>query len=260
VKVDYQFSDANRLTVRFSQQKSSIFDPPLYGVKGGGFRDFAGTGIQKAQNGAVNYTRVWSPSLVMEVRAGILYYRNDAQNADADLKTATEVGIPGVNITNTTGGIPNIIINGFSNPTLGYSPSLPWSRGETILNFIVNLTKTIRNHTVKFGVDYRRNRDELLQNQTFSPRGRFNFTEGTTILATRNAAGQIASGSSQSFANSFASFLLDQPNQMGRDLGLVFPTFLQRPWFSYIQDTWQAHHRRRLAGERDSYFANRHAL
>ena len=239
VKVDYQFSDADRITVRYSQQNSTISDPPLYGVKGGGFRDFAGTGVQKAQNGAINYTRVWSPTMVMEVRVGIMYYRNDAQNSDIDLKTSTEVGIPGVNITNVTGGISNININGFSNPTLGYSPSLPWSRGETNLNFIVNLTKTISNHTVKFGVDYRRNRDELLQNQTFSPRGRFSFTEGTTVLATRNAAGQTTGGSTQSYANSFASFLLDTPNSLGRDLGLIFPTFLQRPWFSYIQDTWQ---------------------
>ncbi len=239
VKVDYQFSDKDRVSVRYSRQKSTIFDPPLYGVRGGGFRDFAGTGVQRATNGAVNYTRVWSPTLVMEVRAGIMYYRNVADNADKALQTSTELGIPGVNVSDFTGGISNIIINGFSNPTVGYSPSLPWDRGETNLNFIVNMTKTVSNHTIKFGVDYRRNRDELLQNQTFSPRGRFDFTEGTTVLATQNAAGQISTGSPQSFANSFASFLLDQPNQLGRDLPLIFPTFLQRPWFSYVQDTWQ---------------------
>ena len=239
VKVDYQFSDKDRLSMRYSIQKSTIFDPPLYGVKGGGFRDFAGTGRQKAYNGAVNYTRVWSPTLVMEVRVGLMYYRNVADNADKALQTATELGVPGVNVSDLTGGIPGIYINGFSNPVVGYSPSLPWDRGETNLNFIVNLTKTVSNHTIKFGVDYRRNRDELLQNQTFSARGRFNFTEGTTVLASQNPAGQITATSTQGPANAFASFLLDQPNSLGRDLPLIFPTFLQRPWFSYVQDTWQ---------------------
>jgi hypothetical protein len=238
-KVDWQFTDKDRVSVRYSRQYSTILDPPLYGVRGGGFRDFAGTGIQNAQNGAVNYTRVWNPVFVTEVRAGIMYYRNTAQNSDIQLKTAEEIGIPGVNVSDFTGGISSIVINGFSNPTVGYSPSLPWDRGETNLNFIVNNTWIRGNHTIKFGVDYRQNRDELLQNQTFNPRGRFNFTEGTTVLAVRNAAGQLANGSAQSFANSFASFLLDVPNQLGRDLPLIFPTQIQKPWFTYIQDTWQ---------------------
>ncbi|MFN7544855.1 MAG: carboxypeptidase regulatory-like domain-containing protein [Acidobacteriota bacterium] len=238
IKVDWQATSNDRLSLRYSRQDSTIFDPPLYGERGGGFRDFAGTGIQRATNAALNYTRVWNPTLISEVRIGVMYYRNDAQNADIKLQTSTEIGIPGVNVSDVTGGISNIIINGFTNPVVGYSPSLPWERGETNLNFIVNNTKIIGNHTIKFGVDYRRNRDELLQNQTFSPRGRFNFTEGTTILAVRNAAGQLTNGSAQSFSNSFASFLLDQPNQMGRDLPLIFPTFLQRPWFSYMQDNW----------------------
>ncbi len=237
-KIDWQLTGNDRMSIRYSRQDSSIFDPPLYGVKGGGFRDFAGTGIQTATNAALNYTRVWNPTLITEVRIGVMYYRNNAQNSDIGLKTAQEVGIPGVNVSNFTGGVSNIQINGFSNPTVGYSASLPWERGETNLNFIVNNTKVIGNHTLKFGVDYRRNRDELLQNQTFSPRGRFNFTEGTTILAVRNAAGQLTNGSTQSFSNSFASFLLDAPNSLGRDLPLIFPTFLQRPWFSYVQDNW----------------------
>ncbi|MBL8226946.1 MAG: TonB-dependent receptor [Bryobacterales bacterium] len=239
IKVDWQLTDKDRVSIRYSRQDSEIFDPPIYGVRGGGIRDFAGTGIQRATNGAINYTRVWSPSLVTEVRTGIMYYRNDAQNADINLKTSEELGIPGVNVSDFTGGISNIQINGFSNPVVGYSASLPWERGETNLNFIVNNTKIIGNHTIKFGVDYRRNRDELLQNQTFNPRGRFNFREGTTILAVRNAAGQLATGSPQSFANSFASFLLDAPNELGRDLPLIFPTFLQNPFFSYVQDKWQ---------------------
>jgi hypothetical protein len=238
-KGDWQITDNDRVSVRYSRQDSEIVDPPLYGVRGGGFRDFAGTGIQRATNGAVNYTRTWTPTLITEVRAGIMYYRNDAQNADINLKTSEEIGIPGVNVSAFTGGISNIQINGFSNPVVGYSASLPWERGETNLNFIINTTKVLSNHTIKFGVDYRRNRDELLQNQTFNPRGRFNFREGTTILATRNAQGQLTTGSAQSFSNSFASFLLDVPNEMGRDLPIIFPTFLQRNFFSYIQDTWQ---------------------
>lgn len=239
VKVDQQISDKDRLNVRYSIQRSELFDPPLYGVKGGGPRDFAGTGIQKAYNGAIGYTRVWSPTWLSEVRLGIMYYRNNADNADKALKTAEELGIRGVNVSDFTGGVSSFNINGFSNPVVGYSASLPWERGETNLNFVVNTTKTLGNHTIKFGVDYRRNRDELLQNQTFNPRGRYTFNEANTQLITRNAAGVIGVSGSTTLGNSFAAFLLDRPNQFGRDLPLIFPTFIQRPWFSYVQDKWQ---------------------
>lgn len=239
IKVDQQLSDEDRLNLRYSIQKSELFDPPLYGVKGGGPRDFAGTGIQKAYNGAIGYTRVWSPTLLSELRLGIMYYRNNADNADKGLRTADELGIKGVNVSDFTGGVSSFNINGFSNPIVGYSPSLPWERGETNLNFVINTTKTLGNHTIKFGVDYRRNRDELLQNQTFSPRGRFTFNEANTQLITRNAAGVIGVSGATTLANSFASFLLDRPSQFGRDLPLIFPTFIQRPWFSYVQDKWQ---------------------
>ena len=59
------------------------------------------------------------------------------------------------------------------------------------------------------------------------------------MLIVRNAAGVAGVSGSTTVANSFASFLLDRPNQFGRDLPLIFPTFIQRPWFSYVQDKWQ---------------------
>lgn len=232
IKGDYQATDKDRFSARFSYQKPTIFDPPLYSVKAGGFREFAGEGSQKTYNGVVNYTRIVTPALITELRVGVMYYRNNANNSDRQLKTAAELGIPGVNVSDFTGGIPSINITGYSGTVVGYSASLPWERGEQNLNFVNNWTYIRGNHTIKAGIDYRRNRDELLQNQTFNPRGRFDFTVGTTQL--RGAAGN----STANFSNAFASFLLDLPTTYGRDLPIIFPTFLQNPMFTYIQDKW----------------------
>src|SRR5262249_54391051 len=90
-------------------------------------------------------------------------------------------------------------------------------------------TRTFKNHTLKWGIDTRNNKDDLLQTQTFSPRGRFTFTPGPTALNGGGASG---------FANAFASFLLDMPNSYGRDLPGSFPTVRQKTLFSYIQDKW----------------------
>ena len=40
-------------------------------------------------------------------------------------------------------------------------------------------------------------------------------------------------------ANSLASFLLDPPNSLQRDLAVQFPTYRAYMLFSYLQDKWQ---------------------
>jgi hypothetical protein len=126
-----------------------------------------------------------------------------------------------------------ITINGgFSNPLIGFSASLPWIRSETNIDFANTWTKILGNHTIKFGVDLRRIRDALLQEQTFSPRGLYTFNDGQTALNTG------AGASKTSFTNNFASFLLDVPGQAGRDLATFFPNYRAWQFFSFVQDKW----------------------
>jgi hypothetical protein len=103
-----------------------------------------------------------------------------------------------------------------------------------VFNLVNHWTRTVGNHTVKWGADIRRIRDDLLQNQTFSPRGRFNFGVGTTAL---NCAAPCDNRTG--FANAFASFLLDMPSTVGRDLPLYFPAYRATQLFSFFQDKWQ---------------------
>ena len=230
VKVDHKFSDDDSLFARYSFQRPKVFDPGLYGIYGGPRNDgFAGTGINRTQSGAVNYTHVFNPTLITEFRLGFTRYRNDAQNQDTGLKTSEEIGIPGVNLDEFTSGLAYIDIAGYTNPVVGFSPSLPWIRAETDVDLVSNWTKIFRDHTIKWGVDARLNKDDLLQTQTYSPRGRFFFRAGPTALNGGGASG---------FANAFASFLLDLPNEYGRDLPGTFPTVRQKSLFSYIQDKW----------------------
>jgi hypothetical protein len=231
VKIDHQFRESDTLMYRYSMQRSRIFDPGLYeiygGPKSGGF---AGEGKQLSQNTALNYTHIFSARTITELRIGVMRYRNDALNQDTGRKTAEEIGIRGVNLDRWTSGLTSINVDGYSNPMVGFSASLPWIRAETNFNFVSNWTKIISNHTLKAGADIRRNRDDLLQTQTYNPRGLFIFRAGPTAL---NGDPRT------SFANSFAAFLLDVPNEFGRDLAGIFPTFRQTQIFGYFQDKWQ---------------------
>ncbi len=234
-KMDWNISDKDRLTGRFSFARPVTFQGPIFGIAGGPAQGaFEGTGVQKTYSAGLNYNRVVSNTLVTELRLGIAHYNNVAQNSDFGTKASDALGIPGVNIDQYSSGIVGVNLNGgYSNPMIGYSPSVPWVRAEANINLVNSWTKNLSNHTIKWGVDIRRVRDELLQMQTFSPRGLFSFSDGQTAL--KQASG---SATATSFTNNIASFLLDLPSQAGRDLATYFPAYRAWQYFFYGQDTW----------------------
>jgi hypothetical protein len=233
-KVDWVIGNNDRIAVRYSLQQAEVIDPGLFGPGGiyGGFRNggFGGNGPARTQSAGINYSKVLNPTLVWESRVGVVRNRNDALNSDTGRKTSEEIGIRGANLDDWTSGLSEVRINGYASPLVGFSPSLPWARSVTSFGIVNNFSKTFTKHIVRFGVDIRRERNDLLQTQTFNPRGRFDYLPGQT---------GTTADTRRNFANSFASFLLDVPNLAGRDLPIVFPARRELTWNFYIQDKWQ---------------------
>jgi hypothetical protein len=236
-KIDYALTERDHFSGRFSFQKVLTFQQAAFGAfyggpQGGGFE---GTGNQKSYSTGVNFNHVFSATFFTEARFGVAHLRNEAQPNDYGTTDASTIGIPGVNISGQpfTSGQAAITINGgFSNPLMGYSASVPWIRAESNIDFVNNWTKIKGNHTLKAGVDIRRVRDDLLQDQTFSPRGAFTFDT--------NQTSDTAAGGKTNIANNIGSFLLDVPSQTGRDLNTFFPCYRQWWFFAFASDKWQA--------------------
>ena len=248
VKTDYNISDNDRLSGRFSYSRPVIFQAPLFGSAGGPGPGgaFMGTGFQKTYLAGVNYNRIISHSLIAEVRIGVAHYHNEAQPSDYGQNDAQKLGIPGVNINQFTSGMVGININdGFSNPVVGFSASLPWIRAEASVDVVNTWTKTAGNHTIKWGVDLKRIRDDLLQDQTYSPRGIYTFDHYQTALCVPTKIGSdglAAScnpGTPVGIANDMAGFLLDVPQQLGRDVNTYFPAYRQWEFFAFGGDQWR---------------------
>ncbi|MFN9741112.1 MAG: TonB-dependent receptor domain-containing protein, partial [Acidobacteriota bacterium] len=234
-KINYNMSEKNALAVRFSYQQPKLFDPGSYGIYGGPANGgFAGTGTQDVISSAVNYTRTFDSTLILELRVGVSWYHNVAVTQADGLKTSEEVGIKGVNVNKTADGLTQINIAGFSGPVLGFSASLPWDRGETTNIFSGTMTKMWGNHTIKVGGEFRKNRDFLLQVQdNGGTRGRYNFGGAQTSTPGDGAA-------LNALGNAFASFLLDLPNSVGRDLNVIDePGTRHQALFTFINDKWQ---------------------
>ncbi len=242
VKIDNNISVNNRLSGRFSFSDQSLSQAPIFGVVGGPSNGaFSGTGKQRYWDVAVNYYHVFSPTLITEIRAGVDHYRNVANNTDRGQTVKSEIGldIPGANLGDSnTSGMPCIVLTGNNgdNCLAGYSASLPWIRGETNLNVANNWTKTHGNHTFKWGVDIHRLRDDLAQWQDQNPRGVMRFTNNLTSLNPPTGTPQPVTSSQ---ANVVASFLLDKPNSVGRDVPIISKAFRGNELFTYAADRWQ---------------------
>ena len=218
VKLNYNPTSSDQMSLRFSYQRPEIFVPGTFGELGGAGADFAGTGYQNTYSAALTWTRTLSQSLIMEWRAGYMKYHNEALSTGTGLDSSTEVGIPGANYDEFSSGISRISIgNGFTDPMVGFSPSLPWDRGEETFSVVGMLTKITGNHTVKVGTEVRHNEDFLLQIQDAGGvRGQFQFNGARTSIPTDSAA-------TSGIANSFASFLLDAPSLVQRDIKVTRP-------------------------------------
>jgi hypothetical protein len=240
-KSDYNITDKDRLSGRFSFARPVIFQAPIFGAAGGDANGaFEGTGVQKTYSTGLNYDHVFSPTLLTELRLGVSHYHNVAQPSDYGQNDATTLGIPNVNISQFTSGEVGITVGGFTSPLIGYSASLPWVRAEANVDLVNTWTKIIRNHTFKFGADLRRLRDDLLQDQTYSARGVYTFgTNQTALCNNPNAAGSCASTTATGIANDMASFLLDSPSSVGRDINTYFPAYRAWQFFAFAGDKWQ---------------------
>jgi carboxypeptidase family protein len=236
IKSDFTPTEKNHLSARYSYQRVVTYQAPAFGnflggPAGGGFE---ATGNQKSYSAGINYDRVFSPSFFTEARVGVAHLGNSAEPSDYGSSDASTIGVPGVNISGqqfTSGQVAVTLNGGFTNPLIGYSASVPWIRAESNIDLVNNWTKIVGNHTFKWGADIRRVHDDLLQDQTFSPRGAYTFNDSQT--SSSQAVGTALS-------NFVASFLLQQPSQVGRDLNTFFPRYRQWWVFGFASDKWQA--------------------
>ncbi|MDO8836345.1 MAG: carboxypeptidase-like regulatory domain-containing protein, partial [Vicinamibacterales bacterium] len=237
-KLNYAVNDSNQLSVRLSYQKPTVIQLPAegYGEWGGPLGSgFMATGTNLTYSTGVNWTRTFTNTLVLEVRGGTSYYHNEALPIGYGQTFAEQLGISGTNLDAWTSGAPRIQINnGYSNPVMGYSASLPWDRWERTWQFAATATKVWGNHTTKFGADFRRSSDMLLQTQDAGgPRGYFVYSGAQTGSPANTAA-------NSGIANAFASFLLDAPSSVQRDLKVLDnPGTKHWSIFGFVHDKWQ---------------------
>jgi hypothetical protein len=163
VRIDHEFSERDKFFARYSFEEFSLDAPQGQANCCLPTPDFAAAkfelgpfvaGIQnttlRTQGLALNHTHTFSPTLLMELRAGFARTNPRTVQSDFGRAAATSLGIQGINFSDFTSGIPNIDITNLTG--LSGGPNfLPVNPKQTHYQFDSNLFYTLGRHTLKFG-------------------------------------------------------------------------------------------------------------
>jgi len=218
VKVDHSLTSANRFFTRYSYEKTHRLLPATLPHGDAGFTFGAGEGNIKAQGLAFNDTHTFSSKWLNEVRVGWSAIKFFMTPIDYLQNPAQAVGIPGVNLGDTTSAMSQIIFtttNGGGNGSrnLGSNSNQPLITNQNDIQVFDNITRVAGKQTMKAGGSFTHRSREILNADTIV--GRFDFTQNQTS----NCAG-ITSGCTVLTNTGFdvASFLLGYASNASRTL------------------------------------------
>ena len=200
--------------------------------------NFAGLSDVLNQSIAIGYTRTFSPTLINDFRFGFMRYRVKVTPNGLGTHPATDAGIPNLNTDNFyTSGMPAFFVQGDAGTNLGYSLgtnqcNCPLNEQEQQFQFVDNLTKTVGNHTLKFGADLRHATNLRVPSDVHRA-GELTFDTGYTGIVP--GAGQ---GVQEGLG--WATFRLGEVTSFGRFVSNVTDAAeRQNRFFWYAQDSWR---------------------
>jgi hypothetical protein len=173
VRVDHQINSKNNFFGIFSYGNVEDYNPdPFPGIAGGG--SFTGNINNKALLAGLSDVQAFSATKINELKIGYSRYVVDAVPFFEGQPLATQLGIPGINLSNSpiTGGLPNIQISGL-NP-LGNGDYFPETLREDNYQLLDAFTYIRGHHSFKMGADLRRREHGFFQVQ--NPHGDFFYT------------------------------------------------------------------------------------
>src|SRR3984957_16465282 len=161
-RLDINFSQKDQVFYRFSYVDDPQFIPGIFGgiADGGAFQQGPQTAI--AQQSALAYTHVFSPSLVNVARVGFNYLNTTRTGDEAsNLGLPAQFGIQGIPQVAKNGGLPAFGINGLS--TLGSNSFLPSDEVSSTFQLTDDLTKIYSKHAFKMGFEWQHVKFSTLQ-------------------------------------------------------------------------------------------------
>ncbi len=120
----------------------------------------------------MDWSRIFNPGLLNDLRVGFNRFKDATLPLDFGTNAGNNVGIPNANHGGNSSGLTKINISGYQQ--LGDSLWVPETIAENVYQLADTLSWTHGKHSLKFGVDFRRQQRNFFQ-QT-APSGLLGFS------------------------------------------------------------------------------------
>jgi outer membrane receptor protein involved in Fe transport len=241
-RIDHTISNADRMFLRFRMNNSHLStsdamsrpDGPLPGLALGVNDDSrgivqGGTHADRNYNGVLSHIHLFGARVVNEARVGFHRYELDVESNAQGRNLAEANGLRGVNRDALSSGLPMLYLDGYYT-NFGGDDWKPLYFRNTFWQLNDTLTYSAGGHTLKFGAEYRRRRED----DYFAV-----FPAGAFYVGTYATSKQL----SWSQGNELASLLLGYPSfgYLGRRFGS--PVLDDRQYAAFVQDDWKVNSR-----------------
>jgi TonB-dependent receptor-like protein len=173
IRLDHRFRDMDQIFASYSFGDIRSQRPGPLGPLWGGSDCCPSISDSRAQHLGVGYTHTFSPRLLNDLHGGFFRYAVNALPFNFGKDLGVQLGIPNANRSTdpNSSGLTNIDISGFT--SLGDSEFLPEHAYENIFQLADTVTWIRGRHSLKFGIDFRRQQRNFYQ--VTAPRGFFDF-------------------------------------------------------------------------------------
>ncbi len=231
-RIDHRFNGQNVFFGRFSYNKVNTFTPPGLGIVNGleisgGRYDFDGPATDVAQQYAFGYTHIFSPGLLVDLRAAFTRINNLSLPLNYGVGAAQKVGFPAsmTSFSPFADSLTPISVGPFSD--IGDGAYVPLQDIDNTFQYGGTVSWTKGSHNIKFGLSLIRRQARNVQSASATGAYQFNLTTDSNSDQLTQQNNQLASALTGAFQSQTRNFNLFAPDYRSWEPG------------GFAQDSWK---------------------
>jgi hypothetical protein len=231
-RIDHKLNDRNLLFARFSYNTVDTFTPPAFGTQNGiqvsgGRYNFDGPATDIAQQYELGYTHIFTPNLLMDLRAGFTRINNLSLPLNYGIGIDQKIGFPAAmtNFSPFADSLTPVSIGPFGD--VGDGAYVPLQDIDNTFQYAGTVSWTKGSHNIKIGAGLMRRQARNVQSASAVGAFGFNLTTDSNADQKTQQDHQIASALLGAYNNQTRNFNITPPDYRGWE-----PSF-------FAQDSWK---------------------